>query len=80
MVVADYEITIDGELAVELAAVFAPHDVTVSGGTTMISAEQLDQAALLAILARARDLALSIVRVERTTPRPGSRITARSPQ
>jgi hypothetical protein len=62
---ANYDIVIDGELPPELAVVFAPHRVNRTSGTSTIVAEQVDQAALLWILTRATDLALTLVRVER---------------
>lgn len=68
MRVADYEITIDGALTGSHAAAFEPHHITVNGATSTITALQIDQAALFAILTRARDLAVSVARVERLTP------------
>jgi hypothetical protein len=63
--VADYDITVSGELAAEFAAAFAPHDVTCAAGTTTIRALRVDDAGLLALMSAVGDLALSVVRVER---------------
>lgn len=65
MGVADYEITVAGELPPELAAVFAPFVVDSAHATSTIHAQRIDDAALLAMLVRLGDLALTLLRVER---------------
>lgn len=70
MGVADYDITVSGEIPPAFARAFAPHAVTSGAGTSTIRAQQVDDAALLALLARAGDLALALVRVERVGYRP----------
>jgi len=73
MGVADYDITVEGELASEYATAFTPYGVQSSAGRSTIHATRLDQAALLALLAKAGDLALSVVRVERLDSEPPGR-------
>ena len=70
MGVADYDITVAGELPREFAAAFAPFSVESARGTSTIRAEQIDDAALLGLLARMSDLALALLRVERVESRP----------
>ena len=65
MAVARYDITVDGELAPEYAGAFAPHLVSTGRGTSTIHTDRLDDAALLALLGRVSDLAISLVRIER---------------
>lgn len=74
---ADYDIVIDGELDRSLADAFHPHRVHSSSGTTTITGERLDQAALLGILTTATELALTLVSVERIDP--GCRPTTGGP-
>lgn len=68
MGVADYDITVAGELPPEFAAAFTPFVVNSERGTSTIRAEQIDDAALLGLLARTGELALALVRVERVEP------------
>jgi hypothetical protein len=67
-----YEIVVRGELSEHFASTFlgeslgatvGPANVEPGGGTTAIVIEVIDQAHLLAILERLRDLALEIERV-----------------
>mgnify|MGYP003514762257 FL=1 len=76
---ADYEVVIDGELDRSLATAFHPHCVRSACGRTTIVGQRLDQAALLAILGTAAELALTVVRVERIDPKSGPTTGCRPP-
>ena len=62
---ADYDIVIAGEVSDDVALSFAPLGIEYSDGNTVIRGHNLDQAALLGVLARMSELGLTLLRVER---------------
>ena len=58
----DYEISIAGRLG-ELASAFAPHAVREDGALSFVRAEQVDQAALFAVLGLVQELGLELCEV-----------------
>lgn len=68
MVALDYEIVIAGELPADYAGQFAPIQVTVGDGRTVLRAEHIDQAALHGIIGRIAGLGMTLVAVSPVGP------------
>lgn len=65
-----YEVTFAGEAGASLRAQFDDCDVSVSGGTTTLSAEIPDAAALAALMQRIAALRLEVVHVHLVASEP----------
>jgi hypothetical protein len=63
VLIATFEIVIDGEVDPDCANVFAPAVVAPADGRTTIRAEAIDQAALHGILHRLESLGLTLLSV-----------------
>ena len=61
-VARDYEISVAGRLG-ELASAFAPHTVRETGALSFVRVEQVDQAALFAVLGLVQELGLELCEV-----------------
>lgn len=69
-----YEIRVTDGLDPSWSAWFDGMEITTEpGGVTVIAGDVADQAALHGLLARVRDLALSLLSVQRLGPRHGDR-------
>ena len=60
-----YRLRVGGELGDEWSAWFDDLTLTVADGSTLLTGRIADQAALHSLLARIRDLGLSLLNVER---------------
>ncbi len=70
MITSDYSVVLDGVLGPTLRAVFDPFEVCTRPDTTVLVLRGVDQAGLHAVLARTRDLGLTLLEVRNRTP-PG---------
>jgi hypothetical protein len=70
MITGDYAVVLEGALGPRLRAAFDAAEIVTRSGTTTLVLREVDQAALHAVLARARDLGLILLEV-RHQPPPG---------
>lgn len=64
----DYQITINGHLAERWSTWFDGLTITnLADGTTVLAGQIVDQAALHGVLAKIRDLGLTLIAVQRVT-------------
>jgi hypothetical protein len=63
MVTASYVIVIDGEVDPAWAVAFAPADVTIGDGRTMVQTAAIDQSALHGLLDRVAGFGLTLLSV-----------------
>jgi hypothetical protein len=63
MITGDYSIVIDGEFTTDLQQAFAPAEVTVGWGKTVLHIRDADQAALHGLIDRLGDLGLTLLDV-----------------
>jgi hypothetical protein len=69
MITGDYSVVLEGCLGPALRAAFDPAEIQTRSGTTTVLLRSVDQAALHAVLARARDLGLTLLAVQHQPPR-----------
>ena len=70
MITGDYAVVVEGALGPNLRAAFESAEILTRSDTTTLLLREVDQAALHAVLDRARDLGLTLLEVHHQPP-PG---------
>ena len=68
MITSDYTIVLEGAMGPVLRDAFDPAEICTRTGTTTLFLRGVDQAALHAVLARTRDLGLTLLEVQHQRP------------
>lgn len=73
MITGDYAVVVEGVLGPNLRAVFESVEILIGPDSTTLLLREVDQAALHAVLDRARDLGLTLLEVRHQPRPPGAR-------